>query len=71
MPRTKKAYRIASIPPSIMNDRFIVQASSFELEKASLSIMITVFDVVNCECIVRFFSSDDEAEMFINMIREV
>lgn len=71
MARTKKAYRIASIPASIMNDRFIVKASSFELEKASLSIMITVFDVVNYECIVRFFSSDDAAEMFINMIKEV
>lgn len=70
MSTAKKDFKLVSLPCILINKRFVIKVSSFETSKTDVDIMVNVLDTINNEFAIRFFTSEESAEMYINLLRE-
>lgn len=69
MEMSVKHYKIASIPMGFINQRFFVKSSVMEIEGFTPSVIVFVYDIVEDTPKLRYFSNEDRAVDFINLLK--
>lgn len=64
-----KNYNIKSIPQNLFNNKYLVKTSMMETAKSEISVLVSVFDVINKEYSIRFFSKEDDAVSYISLLK--
>lgn len=63
-------FRFTSLPQSFISNRFVVKTSVMELANKKISVSVAVFDVLEHNFRLTYFSSDDAATQYIELLRE-
>ncbi|UTS51973.1 hypothetical protein [Synechococcus phage BUCT-ZZ01] len=64
-----KKYNIKSIPQNLFNNKYLVKTSILEIAKGEISVLVSVFDVINKEFSIKFFSKEDAAVSYISLLK--
>lgn len=66
---TDKQYKFTSLLATFVSKRYLVKTSILEFSNKDISVAVSVYDVIEEQYELRFFSSDDAASRYIEMLR--
>lgn len=62
----KEEYKLSSIPEKVLNDRYLVKTSIFELAGHDMSISVVILDLLrDNQTTLKYFSKEKDAVKFI------